>query len=358
MLVAALLERRDAPGPVRASPEEALANPPVPGSVTLRTCHRLEWYATTGVPRPETLTRARWLGGEAVARHVIRLAVGLESIVLAEDQVLHQLRGAIAGSRATGPLPPELDRLLDDALRAGRTARSWMPPGPRNLAAAAYRQVATDAGRLDRVLVVGAGEMGRLAARAARAAGSRVSVASRDEARAERLALELGTEAAAFDPGPAVAHQVDLVMVALAGPWQVGPSTVAALAERRPWIVDLSSPPASPADVVTAAGGRWLGLQDVHGDARPQEARLRERLERLADDTIEGYLRWADEAPRRTVASETAAAARALRDRELAALFARLSSVTTDDRAEIARMAARLSDGIVGELMRRTGPAR
>src|SRR5207248_514505 len=82
------------------------------------------------------------------------------------------------------------ERLFDLALRAGRRARSWRQGPSRSLAdvavAEAERRGVSLGGR--DVLVVGSGEMGRLAARAARRVGGKVRVASRIDAHAAALA--------------------------------------------------------------------------------------------------------------------------------------------------------------------------
>ena len=92
----------------------------------LATCHRVELY---GVGLPACRPGMRLLFGEAAVRRLFRVAVGLESAVLGEDEVLHQVRQALAEARPQG-LDLRLARLFESAIAAGRSARS-APVGPR-----------------------------------------------------------------------------------------------------------------------------------------------------------------------------------------------------------------------------------
>src|SRR5207249_7471663 len=99
------------------------------------------------------------------ALHLFRVAAGLDSMVPGEGEILGQVRAAYEAG-ATGRL---LDRLFRDALRAGRKARTETaigesPASTSSAAAALAEQVFGDL-RGRKVLVVGAGKMGDLAAR-------------------------------------------------------------------------------------------------------------------------------------------------------------------------------------------------
>src|SRR5689334_4150164 len=75
--------------------DEAAAIAADPRVILLRTCHRVELYMATddGLPdHPELPAGGRRLDGDDAARHLFAVAAGLDSVVLGEDQVLHQLR--------------------------------------------------------------------------------------------------------------------------------------------------------------------------------------------------------------------------------------------------------------------------
>jgi len=97
----------------------------------LETCHRVEAYA---VIHEGEAADARQIpeGGrlhvdEAVVRHAIAVAVGRDSVVVGEDQVLHQLREAVAaarevaGSAETGS--DEVERFENDFSRISKALR-------------------------------------------------------------------------------------------------------------------------------------------------------------------------------------------------------------------------------------------
>jgi glutamyl-tRNA reductase len=270
------------------------------GGVLVSTCHRVEWLADDDHGAPvdlEWLTGAGMacLQGRAAASHVINLALGLESAVVGEDQILHQLRTAVTAARQRGALGRSLDPLLDHALRAGRLGRSWRPTHPSvggSLADVAVLRIQAVIGRLTgrRILVVGAGEMGRAAASAAVARGASVVIASQSKERTADAASELGVVPSSMDPG-AELLEVDGVVVALSGPWRMTQATADALASRA-MVVDLSMPPALPAGVRARLGDRLVDIDGLAavGHLDGMEARYRARLEGLAERTLSSYL--------------------------------------------------------------------
>src|SRR3981081_1726356 len=66
------------------------------GGVLLATCHRVELY---GVGTPPELPAPIRLPGEGAGERLFRVAAGLESAVVGEDEVLHQVRHALAQAR-------------------------------------------------------------------------------------------------------------------------------------------------------------------------------------------------------------------------------------------------------------------
>jgi glutamyl-tRNA reductase len=134
-------------------------------------------------------------------RHLLGVAAGLESVVLGEDQVLGQVRGARDDAAAAGGLGAVLSDVVAKALHVGERARNEtaINEGVVSMGSAAVRLA-----RRERTvtgnpaLVVGAGEMGQLAAKAlAHAGASHVTVANRTIERARRVAAELDCDASA-----------------------------------------------------------------------------------------------------------------------------------------------------------------
>lgn len=274
------------------------------GGVLLATCHRVELYLPDGAATRAALSETRHdglvaLDGPPAARRLVEVALGLHSAVLAEDQLIHQLRAAVADARHRGPLGRDLERLMDAALRAGRIARSWRPAArgkARSLADVALERIgATSGGGRGRVLlVVGTGVMGRAVASAAVRDGMAVRVASRTDDHARAEAVRVGGIPWPIDPGADLAA-VDAIVVALAGPWRLGPEGTAAIGAC-PAVVDLSMPPALAPGLRARLGPRLTDI-DALATVAPDPAgadaamiRYRERLEDLAQETLGAYL--------------------------------------------------------------------
>jgi glutamyl-tRNA reductase len=357
-IAALLAHAREVPSSARHDLARHLEAHLDPGLVLLETCHRVELFGDRErvaalATHPEA-GGARLVEGETVARHVLALAVGRSSAVLGEDQVLHQLRVAVHEARARGPLPPSLDHLFDLALRTGRRARSWLPGRRPSLADVALDKALAGSRHDGAVLVVGAGQMGGLVARAARHRERGVLVTSRSAERAARLAAAVGGAAIAFDPGSGDIERIAAVVVALSGPWNVGPSTARALLASDVALVDLSSPPAVDAALSTSLGERFTSVDDLARDgAAAASPALSARLDRLVDAALADYHAWLGRGPERAAARELADRASAARTAELDALWRRIPGLDPDERAEIERMAERLATRLLRDPLER-----
>jgi glutamyl-tRNA reductase len=349
-----------------AAAVSSAGDPDLAGALVLVTCHRVELVgpadvveaATRSIGTRDRLAVGGLLPHDDAVRHVVRLAVGLESAVVGEDQILHQLRTAAREARGRSPLDPALDQLLDRALRAGRRARTWLPPRRPTLADAALDLSLGAGARLAAertVLVVGAGAMGRLAAFAARARGCRVVVASRTRARADRLAAAVGGAATTFDPDPDVLAGVDAIVVALAGEWPIGEPTRRLLGGLALRVVDLSAPPSVPAAVVAALGDRHASIDDLAAGPASVDPELAGRLERLVEETVAGFAAWAAAEADRSLVRALVDRASDARSAELDALWRRVPGLDEPARAEIARMAAQLTDRLLRDPLERLG---
>ena len=357
-LGAVLAHARSVPTEQRAALGEWLrANAPV-GSVLVETCHRVEIYAPARLLSPiaARASGGEFLSGEAVARHLVRLAVGLDSAIVAEDQVLHQLRAAVQAARGSTTLTPELDRLCDLAQHAGRRARSWMPHRRPSLADLALRRVA-DSGARGPVLVIGAGDMGRAAAASVARRGWPVMIASRTPERAVALAATLNAQSVPFDPGARTIDHAAGVLIALAGPWDIADDSRAAVAEARSWVVDLSAPPAIDAALAAALGERLLSVDDLARHEPKTElgalsGTLLRRLDGLVEQTLAEYRNWSKHGAQRSAAAALSRRAQSLQSAELQRLWGRLR-LDDEQRAEVERMAQHLTRSLLRDPLER-----
>ena len=328
------------------------------------TCHRVEAY---GVLHEESTADSDQMpqGGrrfldEAVVRHAIAVAVGRDSVVVGEDQVLHQLREAIAAARGHDTLHPVLERLFTVASRAGRRARSWHQGPSRSLADLAIEAIQCRTGPFQgrQLLVVGAGQMAALAVRAGLVAGATVSIASRTPARAEALAARFGVRARPFDPGSHVGASAGII-VALRGVWPTSAATDAALAAGAAIVVDLSVPAAVAGDLAIALGDRFVSadaLALVEGSiATPVDEGATRRLDLLVESSAAEFLAWFAAHDRRAAAEALAERAESERVAELAELWRRLPRLDPEARQLIDGMSRHLATRLLREPLERLG---
>jgi glutamyl-tRNA reductase len=342
-----------------ATLREALAD----GGLVIETCHRVEGYAAAANSAALAVLTvpagSRLLRDTAAVRQAISVAVGRDSVMLGEDQVLHQVREAVDAARTDGGLDPTLERLFGTALRAGRRARSWRQGPSRSLATVALASIERSVGSVaDRpLMIVGAGRMGQLAARTGRERGALLRIASRSRSAAEQLATETHGRTEPFDPGAAVAEVV-AVIVALAGPWPIADDTQAALAESSAVVVDLSVPAAVPADLAGLLGARLVTADDLaraEWSLDPPEAVHLRRLDDLIDRATAEFLDWSAGHARRAVAAALAERVEQAREAELAVLWRRLPDADPETRAAIEGMTRHLAARLLREPLEQLG---
>jgi len=366
-IIALVTHARDVPADARGQFGRRVRDADAGGGLLLETCHRVEFYAAVA----DLMTADRLVGvlpaggralrGEAAVRHVIAVATGRDSVVVGEDQVLHQLRQALEVARAAGTLDSAIERLAMTALRAGRRARSWRQGPARSLADVAIEVLEREAGSLvDReLLVVGAGSIGRLAVAAGARAGARVAVTSRSADHAAELARATGACVEAFDPADRVSRFAGIV-VALGGPWSVGSEAIDALARHAIPVVDLAVPPAVPDRLRATLGDRLTTADDLARagsgtDAEPRPDRTLARLDALIDRTTAEFMAWLGTHEGRAAARALVERADREREAELAALWRRLPDLDPQARATIEGMSRHLAERLLREPLERLG---
>jgi glutamyl-tRNA reductase len=389
-LIGLSLTHRTAPVAVRErlalAPAEAsellaglIASGAVDEAVALSTCNRTELYVAgddgdaaelvaiaalachAGMSAAALELQLTAVRGADVAGHVFAVAAGLDSMVLGEAEILGQLRRAHELSRGAGACGPLLDRLMRDALGAGRRARAGTAIGRCGVSvSSAAVELAREAlGTLAdrRVLLVGAGKSSEVTARVLRSHGVNVlRVANRSPERAVELARAYGT-AVPLDDLEAQLADADLVLAATASPSVlIGRETVARAMAKRPErplvLVDL----AVPRDVDPGAGDvpgvTLLDLDDVQARvAHNREARRSDvgAARAIVDAEVERFERW--RAARQ--AAPTVAALQAAGDAIVADLLQRNAphweSLTDADRERVATLARAVARRLLHE---------
>jgi glutamyl-tRNA reductase len=259
--------------------------------VPLVTCHRAELYGFGSAP---ALERVRTLSGEASIGHLFRVASGLESVIVGEDEVLHQVRDALRQAQSRPQLDGRLHRLFETAIAAGRAARAGRTESSGNLAqnAVAWLRGKTEVtGRT--VVVAGAGHMGAALAHSAAGAGAEVVIASRDARKAARLARLYSGQGVDLSVGADLATAAAGVVVALGGPW-AELHAISGLVF--PPIADISAPQAIPEELRSQLNGGFLGIDDLYRRSRPVPGAYIGDAERVIARKTAEYLAWLERA--------------------------------------------------------------
>jgi glutamyl-tRNA reductase len=256
--------------------------------VLLSTCQRTEVYGFG--PVPEGFGGAQPVVEGAAARHLIRVAAGLESGVVGEDEVLHQVRQALAETEHES-LDSNVRRLFETAIATGRRARAKRPTMTRGLGERVVEWLAAKADlRRGPFLVVGAGTMGASLAISAKRKDAKVTIASRSYDRANRLAAKIGATATTLEVASDLAQSSIAVAVALSGPWHE-----LRRAPRCP-IADISTPAAIDQSVRDALNGTLLDIDHLlamtPGAGSAEAEAYSRRVEPLVDDAVDEYIDW------------------------------------------------------------------
>ena len=196
-----------------------------------------------------------------VARHLFRVAAGLDSLVMGEPQILGQVKEAHTSATEARTAGPVLNRLFHTSFAVGKRVRTETGLGSGAVsvsyaAVALARKIFGDlSGR--NVVVIGAGEMGKLTAVHMKSQAVRhVTIVSRTMAHAARTAEAIGgASAAPWEELDAVLGATDIVITATgaAAPILTRAHIEAVMRPRRNrplFIIDI----AMPRDVEAAAG--------------------------------------------------------------------------------------------------------
>ncbi len=198
----------------------------------LSTCNRTEIYAVTRaapellidwlaayhhLPQSELHACHYWLQGEEAISHMMRVACGLDSLVLGEPQILGQMKSAYAVARGANAVGAGLHSAFQQVFSIAKRVRTETAIGenPVSVAYAAVSLAQQIFSNLteDTALLIGAGETIELVARHLSEKGvSKLIVANRTLGRAKELAEHFGAEAILLSEIPEQLHRADIVI--------------------------------------------------------------------------------------------------------------------------------------------------
>jgi glutamyl-tRNA reductase len=269
----------------------------------LSTCNRTELYVTVDEPHvgtrgvrhflceasglmPEDLAPHLYVYSQREAvSHLFKVASGLDSMILGETEVLGQVKTALDAAEASGAAGPELSRLLRRAVSIGREVRDKTGISRHRVSvSSAGVELAKQhfGGDLSgkRILVISAGEAGKLAAKALADCGaSEIVVTSRTHEKASSLAKQLSGRSVPFSELPQALVETDIVITATGAPrFILRRKAVADAMKQRPerplLIIDI----AVPRDVDPKVGDVTdVSLYDIDDLKAVSQASLKER---------------------------------------------------------------------------------
>ncbi len=277
-------------------------------AVCLSTCNRTELY-TAGIDEETAVASLEEIAGEplggvlyrlhddAAALHLFRVAAGLDSLVPGEGEILGQVRDAFEAA-TPGPM---LDRVFRQALGVGKRVRTETAIGesPASVSSAAAALAAQVFGELRgrRVLLVGAGRIGELAASNLASRGAEIAfVANRSPDAAHELARRFGAVPIGLDEVPARIADVDVVVSSTAAPEPVVRADEIPSRRRTPlFFIDIAVPRDLDPEIARLDGCFLYDIDDLEAvvaetlSGRRNEA---QRAEQLVAEEVERFRSW------------------------------------------------------------------
>jgi len=323
----------------------------------LKTCNRVEIYVVSPKGSKVLLAFAKemnvssrivdFLDHEESLRHLLFLASGLDSMIIGEDQILGQMKELYNLAKKTGTLGRVLDTAFSKAIHVGKRVRreTKINKGSVSIGSAAVELAEDVLGGLGgrKVMVVGAGAMGSLVAKAL--AGKELDViyvANRTFESAQSLAENLGGVSVPYHQFSEYMGECDVVIVATSAPHNVVTvemaSGVLAGRSNRVVLIDIGNPRNVDSGV---KGVECVALYDIDDLKSISERNLQHRREEAkhAEKIVEEELQLLNSRYKRQKA-----------DKIISALYNKVERIKEDEcRAAINKLSAYHTIGEIEE---------
>ncbi len=277
------------------------------GVMILQTCNRVELFLDTkdssqirdSVLREWALETKFKLGelnklvdvreGKSVVEYLVRLAAGLESMLIGENQIVSQLKNSLSATLSNSSASARLEDTVHRAISAGSTIReqTGIGKGTVSLGSAAMKLAEETLGKLDdsHVLLLGTGQVGMLVMKALKSRGiSNITVASRTMQRTRSFCRAFGGTAVEFQAVPSQLAETDLVIVATRSSNYVltkdSLSRCGTGTGRKLMILDLSNPRNVNPSVSELENVIFKTIDDLRGIADDALAKRRELVQK------------------------------------------------------------------------------
>lgn len=191
--------------------------------VTLKTCNRYEIYLILDKDINIPTTTFIVEKNDVAINHLLRLASGLESMIMGEDQILGQIKTARKNAIKNNTIGPKLEKIFTKAIHVGQSIRknTHINEGGISVGSGAVELIEEKYGSLKgkNVLIVGAGEMGTVVSKALlEKETNAIVVANRTYDKAIELAKELDGIAIKFNEMNQTLSKIDILISATGAP--------------------------------------------------------------------------------------------------------------------------------------------
>ena len=354
--------------------------PAIDELVVLSTCNRLEIYfsgaqADDGIAVIEQYLSTRLQAGVAelgahlyrhigddAARHLMRVACGLDSMIFGETQILGQIAQAFEEARLRGHAGPVLSRLFAQAIHAGKRAHTETVIS-RSTTSISHAAAQLMLEKLPQpananIALIGAGEMVGLAARALQRMGvGTMTFVNRTFERAEGLAAEFGGTALPWSALERALIWADAVICATGAPHTVIyrrdiAATLAQREERPIVLMDIAVPRDIEDGIQDLPGVQYFdidALRMVVDNNAAQRQAARPQVEAIIEQEAEHFFAWQRSRQVTPVIRDLRDWAQTIADDELALTLNRLSGADERTREIVSRMAHRLVNRLLHE---------
>jgi glutamyl-tRNA reductase len=290
-------------------------------AVIVSTCNRTEIYCS--VEQDNVVALYDWLAryhaltrdkiqhylythtDQAAVRHLLRVACGLDSMILGEPQILGQIKTAYSTARTAGTIGKLLGKLFEYSFSVAKQVRTDTAIGssPVSVAFAAVRLAQQIFGDLqgNTALLIGAGETIELAARHLHEKGlGRMIVANRTVERARLVAKEFSGYAITLEEIPKHLEEADVVITSTASPTPIltkamVEKAVKARKHRPIFMVDIAVPRDIEAEVAELEDVYLYSVDDLN-QVIQENMRSREqaalKAEEIIDTEVSHFMGW------------------------------------------------------------------
>jgi glutamyl-tRNA reductase len=348
--------------------------------IILSTCNRTEVYtlngqghqtdsavisflkAQTNLPDADLLPHIYLYHNEKAIKHLFCVASGLDSMIIGEFEILGQIYRALEEAEKRNLVSLPLRSLFQQAIGVGRRARkaTSISRGALSVSSAAVELAAEIIGDISRsrILVIGAGEAGRLVAKAAKERQAQeVFIATRNQDKASAIATISDGKPICTDSLDRALTASDIVISCTAAPHFILKrhriaEAMLARPERPLVIIDMAVPRDVEPEVRQVDNVYLYDIDDFTKIAelnrQQRQGELQQAIE-LVDDEVRKFTQWWQALEARPTISALAKKAENIRQAQLNMTLKKLPSLSNEERANLDAMTKSIVQKILHE---------